>query len=82
MRSDQSAFPFVVADDTSEVNCGMSLRAYFAGQIIGALIASDGFEKQMLSETELPLEALPEFSAQFAVECADALIAELNKESK
>ena len=59
---------------------GMSLRAYFAGQVIGALIASDGFEKWMLQEKNLPIEDLPKFSAQVAVECADALIAELSKE--
>ena len=48
-----------------EIYDGMSLRAYFAGQVVAEIYSQEGYET---SE-----------AASVAVEIADALIAELNK---
>jgi hypothetical protein len=84
MNGNEPAFPAHGWSSNPEVlermktQGGMTKREYFAGCVIGPLIASNGFEKQLLDE-HIKIEDLPKFAAEVAVECADALIAELNK---
>lgn len=58
----------------------MSTRTWLAGQVIGALMASDGFEKSIMVQHKVKPLDMPRFAAQTAVEIADALLAELEKE--
>ena len=60
------AFPTAMAE-------GMSLRAYFAGQALPAVI------QQCYEDSRPPNVSQAELFAHIACECADALIAELNK---
>lgn len=64
------AFPFVEPDTTCNVNTGMSIRTQLAATAMKGLLAS----KQPDSGYN------PSFVAEQALEYADALINELNKE--
>lgn len=55
-----------------------TLRDWFAGQAIGPLMGSDGFEKEILSSGSVLCD-LPQFAAELAYEIADAMLAERNK---
>lgn len=64
----------------SDVGCGgMTLRAWLAGQCIGPLIASDGFEKRVILDLGFPISDLPKIAAETACQIADAMISELKK---
>lgn len=51
---------------------GMSMRQYYAGEALSGIVANPNFFGSLFQQN--PLAA-----AQFAVECADHLIAELSK---
>ena len=68
-----SAFPIPSDGRTHGTEGGMSLRAYFAGQALPAVI------RQCYEDARPPNVSQAELFAHIACECADALIAELNK---
>jgi hypothetical protein len=71
------AFPLQVhVSPGCEFSWGMNLRDYFAAQVIGPLMASDGFEQVVFIDKEIAPGQLAKFAAQTAYEIADAMIAE------
>jgi hypothetical protein len=68
VRPDLPAFPKVVPNADVEFDDGINIRTYLAGQCIAGLL---------LGASEVDVVA----AAKFAVSAADALIAELNKET-
>jgi hypothetical protein len=72
----EPAFPFQCQGQTTgpEIYYGMTLRAYFAGQALHGICA------RAFPNKEIWEKPFVEYAAPFAVELADALIAELRKE--
>ena len=66
-KRDQAAFPMVENKDTISYNKGLTKREYFAAMALQGLLS----QSQFLINSEK--------FAKFAVEAADALMAELNK---
>lgn len=64
-------------DDTTthEITGGLTKREYFAALAMQGVCAGE-------IECNSKISGNPEYTAQFAVQCADALIAELNKTSE
>ena len=72
------AFPVPAPDSATDGRThvgGMTLRDWFAGQAIGPLMASDGFEKVFYAQCPgLDIGELPSFAATTAYQIADAML--------
>ncbi len=76
------AFPAVIYPTIPNTG-GMSLRAYFAGQAMAAMVEKTVFDQpseDMLHKAGIATDDFNEFVAHMAVGFADALIAELRKD--
>lgn len=85
-KSYAAAFPLPRSTGHPEDdNCGMSLRAYIATKQMAAIVNAAAFNQgaeDMLLKAGVKLENFMPFFAMLSVQAADALIAELGKETK
>lgn len=84
MNAHDPAFPFQCQGATTapEIYYGMSVRTHLAGQMMAGLLSNGSYIETMSNAAQSDEPLLLKGSAVIAVRAADALITELNKDTK